>query len=83
MLYYHIKAGVYPVFRLQKNTYKEIEEFRTSDQVDEIITLNPSKDTSREIKKKFSDITVVPLKFRLIKYTVAETTCLSFRKIVL
>jgi len=74
MLYYHVKSNINPVFRLQKNTYKEIEEFRTSDQVDEIITLNPSKDTSREIKKKFPDITVVPLKFRLIKYTVEETT---------
>ena len=74
MLYYHIRAGVDPVFRLQKNTYKEIEEFRRSDKFDEIITLNPSKDTSREIKKKFLDIIIIPLKFRLIKYTVAETT---------
>jgi len=74
MLYYHVKAGVYPVFRLQKNTYKEIEEFRNSDQVDQIITLNPSKDTSKDIKKRFPDIIVVPLKFRLIKYTAAETT---------
>jgi hypothetical protein len=74
MLYYHVKAGVYPVFRLQKNTYKEIEEFRNSDQVDQIITINPSTDTSRDIKKKFPDIIIVPLRFRLIKYTVAETT---------
>jgi hypothetical protein len=74
MLYYHEKTGIYPVFRLQKNTYKEIEEFRNSDRVDQIITLNPSKDTSRDIKKKFPDIIVVPLKLRLIKYTVAETT---------
>ena len=74
MLYYHVKAGVYPVFRLQKNTYKEIEEFRTSDQIDQIITLTPSKDTTKDIKKKFPDITVIPLKLRLIKYTIAETT---------
>jgi hypothetical protein len=74
MLYYHVKASVYPVFRLQKNTYKEIEEFRNSDRVDQIITLNPSKDTSKDIKKKFPDIIVIPLKLRLIKYTVAETT---------
>jgi len=74
MLYYHVKAGVYPVFRLQKNTYKEIEEFRNSDRVDQIITINPSTDTSRDIKKKFPDIIIVPLRFRLIKYTVAETT---------
>jgi len=74
MLYYHIKAGVYPVFRLQKNIYKEIEEFRASDQSDEIITLHPSKGTSRGIRKKSPDITIVPLKLRLIKYTIAETT---------
>jgi len=74
MLYYHVKSDIYPVFRLQKNTYKEIEEFRISDQVDQIITLSPSKDTSRDIKKKFPDISVVPLKLRLIKYTIAETT---------
>ena len=74
MLHYHEKAGVYTVFRLQKNTYKEIEEFRNSDHVDQIITLNPSKDTSRDIEKKFPEIIIVPLKLRLIKYTVAETT---------
>ena len=74
MLYYHVKAGFHPVFRLQKNTYKEIDEFRNSNRVDEIITLNPSKDTSKEIKKKFPGIIVIPLKFRLIKYTIAETT---------
>ena len=74
MLYYHVKSNIYPVFRLQKNTYKEIEEFRTSNQADQIITLSPSKDTSRDIKKKFPDISVVPLKLRLIKYTIAETT---------
>jgi len=74
MLYYHVKAGVYPVFRLQKNSYKKIEEFRTSDQIDQIITLTPSKDTTKDIKKKFPDITVIPLKLRLIKYTIAETT---------
>jgi len=74
MLYYHVKAGVHPVFRLQKGSYKEIEEFRNSDRVDEIITIIPSKDRSRDIKKNFPDITIVPLKFRLIKYTIAETT---------
>lgn len=73
MLYYHIKAGVHPVFRLQKNSYKEIEEFRNSDRIDEIITINPSEDTRREIKKKYPDIIVVPLKIRLIKYSIGET----------
>jgi len=74
MLYYHVKSGFNPVFRLQKNTYKEIEEFRNSDQVDQTITLTPSKDKSKKIRKRFPDIIIVPLKLRLIKYTVAETT---------
>jgi len=74
MLYYHVKANNYPIFRIQDNTYKEIQEFRLSDQIDQIITLYPSEDTRREIKKKFPDITIVPLKLRLLKYTIAETT---------
>lgn len=78
MLYYHIKRGIYPVFRLQKNTYKEIEEFRNGDQKDVIITLNPSKDTRKDINEKFPDITIIPLELRLIKYTIGETAyCLG------
>lgn len=74
MLYFHVKAGIYAVFRLQESSCKEIEKFRLSDQVDQIITLNPSKDVRREIKKKFPYLIIVPLKLRLIKYRIAETT---------
>ncbi len=39
MLYYHVQCGVHPVFRLQKNTFKEIDAFRNSQQTDEVIIL--------------------------------------------
>lgn len=74
MLYYHVKSGIDPIFRLPKKTFKVIDEFIASDQVDQIITLYPTKNTGYEIKNKFPDITIIPLKFRLIKYTIAEKT---------
>ncbi|MCP4934581.1 MAG: IS4 family transposase, partial [bacterium] len=78
MLYYHVQAGVHPIFRLQKNTWKEVDAFRNSDQTDQIITLLPSKDTQRDIKKQFPDLDFVPLKIRLIKYVIAgKTYCIG------
>jgi len=74
MLYYHLQAGVYPIFRLQKNTFKEIDAFRNSHQTDRIIPLLPSKETQRDIRKQFPDIDFVALKIRLIKYTLAGNT---------
>ncbi len=79
MLYYHGKENIFPVFRLQRNLYTEIETFWKSERVDEIVTITPSKETSRDIKKKNPDIgKVIPLKLRLLKYEVAGTTyCLA------
>ena len=78
MLYDHVQAGIHPIFRLQKNTFKEIETFRNSDQSDQIITLMPSKETQQKIKKKNPLISFIPIKIRLIKYTIDETTyCLG------
>lgn len=75
MLYHHVKQGIFPVFRLQRNLYQEIEIFFQNEQIDQIITITPSKDTSREIKKKFPEIKVViPLQIRLIKYSIDKTT---------
>ena len=36
---------VHPIFRLQKNTFKAIDDFRNSTKMDQIITLIPAKDT--------------------------------------
>ena len=68
MLYYHYQSGVHPIFRLQKNTFKEIDAFRNSLQTDQIVTLLPSKDTQRDIRKQYPTIQFAPLKMRLIKY---------------
>ena len=78
MLYYHVQCGVHPVFRLQHNTFKEIDAFRSSQQTDQVITLLPSADTQRDIRKQFPDIDFVPLPIRLVKYALAgHTYCIG------
>jgi len=78
MLYYHSQAGVHPVFRLQKNTFKEIDDFRNSTHTDQIITLLPTKDTQRSIRQQYPDIQFEALTIRLIKYTLAgKTYCIG------
>ena len=68
LLYYHLQSGVHPIFRLQKNTYLEIDAFRNSQHTDQVITLLPSKDTQRDIRKQYPNIQFGPLKMRLVKY---------------
>lgn len=78
MLHYHLQSGVYPIFRLQKNTFREIDAFRNSHQTDQIIPLLPSQDAQRDIRKQFPDIDFAPLKIRLIKYTlIGNTYCIG------
>ena len=78
MLYYHTQSGVHPIFRLQKNTFKEIDDFRNSTQTDQIMTLLPAKDTQRSMNKQHPDIQFGPLTIRLIKYTLAgHTYCIG------
>jgi len=78
VLYYHTQAKIHPIFRLQKNLYPEIDDFRLSDLNDQVVQLLPSKKTQREIKKKHPDMIFTPLSLRLIKYTIAdETYCLG------
>ena len=74
LLYYHLQSGVHPIFRLQKNTFKEIDAFRISQQTDQIITLLPSKDAQRDIRTQYPDIQFTALTMRLIKYTLAGNT---------
>ncbi|MCP4372927.1 MAG: transposase, partial [Deltaproteobacteria bacterium] len=74
MLYYHLQSGVHPIFRLQKNTFKQIDAFRNNHQTDQIIALLPSQAAQRDIRKQFPDIDFAPLKIRLIKYTLAGNT---------
>lgn len=78
MLYYHVQSGVHPIFRLQKNVYKEIDDFRNSDSVDQVVQLLPSKETQRDIKRQYPSICFTRLSLRLIKYTLTDQTyCLG------
>lgn len=78
MLYYHVQKGVHPIFRLQKNTFKAVDDFRNSTKTDQIITLIPAKDTQRDIRKQYPDIQFEALTIRLIKYTLeGKTYCIG------
>jgi len=70
MLYYHIQAGIHPIFRLKRNSSKQIDVFMNGLQVDQTIELMPSKSTQREIKKKYPEIIFQPLSVRLLRYTI-------------
>ena len=74
LLYYHRHSGVHPIFRLQKNTYKEINAFWNSQHTDQIMTLLPSKDTQRDIRKEYPDIHFTALTMRVVKYTLEGNT---------
>lgn len=73
MLYYHIKKQIHSVFRLQNNTYKVITEFMISSETDKVVEIMPSNQTKKEILLNYQDIEVIPLKLRLIKYTILGT----------
>lgn len=73
LLYYHIKLGLYPVFRIRNNTFKVIEEFRLSNDTDKIVEIIPSINQQQEIMDIHPDMVIVPLKIRLIKYSIADT----------
>jgi len=71
MLYYHRQCGVHPIFRIKKNSFKEIDAFIDGAQTDRVISLMPSKATQRKIGKQHPDIECTSLSIRLIKYTAA------------
>jgi hypothetical protein len=74
MLYYHIEQKKHAVFRIQKNTYKVIDDFIGSKETDKTVIIIPSKSTQRNIIAQDPDIQIIPLEIRLIKYTISETT---------
>jgi hypothetical protein len=71
MLYYHLLSGVHPIFRLQKYTFKKIDDFIASFSTDQTVTLLPAENTQRRIGKQYPEIEFTELKLRLIKYTLA------------
>jgi hypothetical protein len=74
LLSFHIDAGVFPVFRLKKNSGKVIDEFMESEEIDKIVTIIPTRARQREIIKDFPRMKFMPLKLRLIKYSIGDNS---------
>jgi len=41
---------------------------------DKIVTIVPSESTKKDIKKSYQDIDIIPIKLRVIRYRIGETT---------
>lgn len=78
MLHQHNKSGVHAIFRLQERSFTVIQEFFTSTDIDKLVTIFPSSTTKSEIRMKYPDLDIIPLRMRLIKYKIGNTTyCLG------
>lgn len=74
MLLTHHQKGIHAVFRLAKNTFKVIDEFMLSADTERLIIINPDVDSQKKLRRKHPGIHIIPLQFRLIKYTIEDTT---------
>jgi hypothetical protein len=74
LLYAHYQRHLQGVFRLKKNVYTAIDEFIAGDETDKVIDIEPSLPRQKEIRVQYPDIVFIPLRLRLIKYVVAQTT---------
>jgi len=62
-------------FRLQGGLrIKEVDDFIASDKVDEIIEWTPSNLLKYDLRKKGMNIDVIPVKIRLVKYSISNET---------
>ena len=74
MLHQHYQAGVHAVFRLQEGSSTAIRDFFASGDTDRDVTISPSERAASDIRKRDPDLDLVPLRMRLLKYRVSETT---------
>ncbi len=74
MLHTHKTQKIQVVFRLQKKSYKVIDDFMNGDETDLLVTILPSKPSGRDIALKHPGMKIIPLKLRLVKYTYSGTT---------
>jgi len=74
LLYHHYKKGIHAIFRLSNHTYKPIQDFIQSEHTDKVVIIDPSWEAKYQIKKSYPQMRFEPLKLRLIKYTILNTT---------
>jgi hypothetical protein len=72
MLYWHLKKGIHPVFRMPYQTYPAITQFIDSAKTDEIIEIQLTRERFTKIRRKDPLIDTQSLKIRLIKYQVGD-----------
>jgi hypothetical protein len=78
LLYAHHQRHLHAVFRLKKKGYTGIDAFIAGDETDKVIDIEPSITRQKEIQRQYPEIVFIPLRLRLIKYVVAQTTyCLG------
>ena len=78
MLHQHYQTGVHAVFRLQEASSTVIRDFFASGDTDWDVTISPSPRSATDILKRNPGLDIVPLRMRLLKYRVSETTyCLG------
>lgn len=74
LLHAHHQRNIHAVFRLKKNSYQVIDQFIASKETDQVVEIEPSVTRQKEIRLQHPDIVFTPLRLRLIKYVVAQTT---------
>ena len=78
MLHHHLDSKIHAVFRLKKNSNTVIEDFFSSNETDTIVTICPSSNRQKKILLKNPDLKIIPIKLRLLKYQIGNTTyCLG------
>lgn len=74
LLHQHHQTGIHAVFRLQQCSSTVIRDFLASGDTDRDVIISPSARATSDICKTHPDLAVVPVKMRLLKYRVSETT---------
>ena len=78
MLLEHSNRCIHPIFRLPEQSFCVIQDFFASEQTDTLVTITPSADLKRDIRKERPDLETPSLPLRLLKYTYNGTTfCLG------
>jgi len=74
MLYWHIKKGIHPIFRMPVQSYLVIAEFMHSNKTDELVEIALSREKFTKIRKKDSNVDLQSLKLRLVKYQIGDSS---------
>jgi len=70
-----MEKGLHLICRMQNgNVNKEVNDFWLSDRVDDIITYTPSLAVKYATEKRDYNVTLTPIKLRLIKYVINDET---------